>query len=206
MYSDTAALNFSISWKDYWMLPIVAILHVIIITYHVNPQSFNIAAAPNLETPASRMQVSLNRVKPSIVRKTITKPRPIKKKSVIKKQKTKSVKQVAKVQKSTSPSNNTHKLKALELAKKNFNSLLRSYSRPNYPRRELRRGITGEVILGFWVKGNGKVVQLKILRSSGNKALDLSALEAAKRWKFKDLGVKTAQVIQLNKKVVYQIN
>lgn len=219
MQRDTAALNFSIGWREYKALPLVVILHALLIGHQFKSLSFNIAKSPG---QSQRMQVSLvapqlqqtqaSQPKTPEITKTLKKVIP---KKIIKKKKKKIAQKVVHQQPTrshTKPSNNpsnspsNRKLRALEMAKKNFNSLLSQYSRPNYPRKELRRGITGEVILSFLVKGNGEVSGIKIAQSSGNSALDQSAIDAARLWKFKNLGFETAQVVRLLKKVVYQIN
>jgi TonB family protein len=202
MHRDTATLNFSFNWKEYWSLPLVGLLHLAIITYHANYNSFNVSTAPNLNQ-AVRMQVSLQkRVKPTPVIKKVQKP-------IVKKKPKKKVakqKPLPKVQKQVAATQSSHKLEALELAKKNFKSLLKNYSRPEYPRREFRRGVTGAVILKFLVKGNGEVVKISVAESSGNGALDSSAFNAAKEWKFKDLGISPGQVVSLVRRVVFNIN
>lgn len=205
MQRTTAALNPTFNWKEYWALPIVAILHVILITYQANPKSFNVVMSPNIQQVVTRMQVAIQTESKPVIK-------PVPKKKIIKKKPKKKIAKKAQ-KKQTKPNEkvvakqiSTQKLKALELAKKNFNSLLLNYSKPQYPRRELRRGVTGVVILSFWVKGNGEVERIEISKSSGSNALDSSAVEAAKLWKFKDLGVQVSQVVRLNKRVVYQIN
>lgn len=197
MHRDTAALNFNLNWKEYWTLPLVALLHLGIITYQASYNSFNVSTSPNLKQ-ATRIQVSLiQRSKPTPVIKKVKKP--AKKKVAAKKPQPKQAKQVTANQ-------SNQKLEALELAKRNFKSLLKNYSRPEYPRRELRRGVTGAVILKFLVKGNGEVIKVSVAESSGNGALDSSAFQAAKQWKFKDLGISSNQVVSLVRRVVFNIN
>lgn len=202
MHRDTAALNFTHNWKEYWALPLVIILHLIILTYQSNYKSFNVSTSPTIEQ-TTRMKVSLQK-KPKQedvvqIRKSFKRKKKLKKKQVVQKLPPKQTKQA-------SANKSIKKIEALEVAKKNFKSLLKNYSRPEYPRRELRRGVTGSVILQFLVKGNGEVVRVSVAKSSGNGALDLSAFQAAKKWKFKDLGFSSQQVLSLARRVVFNIN
>ncbi len=60
----------------------------------------------------------------------------------------------------------------------------RSMFKPNYPPEEQRRGITGSVILLVQIDASGQVLEVTIEKSSGNRNLDRSAMQAARRWRF----------------------
>jgi protein TonB len=55
---------------------------------------------------------------------------------------------------------------------------------PVYPPRCLRMGIEGRVRVRVLVGENGKVQEVTLDRSSGESALDESALEAVRTWRF----------------------
>ena len=56
---------------------------------------------------------------------------------------------------------------------------------PGYPRRALRMGWQGAVVLCLTVGPNGTVTEAVVLESSGYDALDEAALEAARTWRFR---------------------
>jgi periplasmic protein TonB len=56
--------------------------------------------------------------------------------------------------------------------------------RPPYPRRALRDGLQGRVILRVRVLPNGKVESARVQTSAGHEALDEAALEVVKSWSF----------------------
>ena len=57
---------------------------------------------------------------------------------------------------------------------------------PIYPLECRARGITGSgIVLATVDKRTGSVVGARMLKSTGNKLLDGSALEALSRWRFK---------------------
>jgi len=57
--------------------------------------------------------------------------------------------------------------------------------RPDYPSREVREGIEGTTTLAFLIGANGKILESKIEKSSGSKALDKSAIAGLSRCAFK---------------------
>ncbi|GEM_PF-2998906 len=91
-------------------------------------------------------------------------------------------------------------------AAKNFESVVKSYVEPHYPRIALRRGITGKVSLTLWVKGTGEIDKVLVSESSGYQSLDNSALLAAKSWSFKRLSDNSNSLYKLSKVIVYKIN
>ena len=60
----------------------------------------------------------------------------------------------------------------------------RENPRPAYPRMARRRGYEGTVLLEVLVDSAGKVEDLRVLKSSGYKVLDRSAIKSAKNWLF----------------------
>lgn len=63
----------------------------------------------------------------------------------------------------------------------------RRQSPPLYPKRALALGQEGTVMLHAEVMPNGHPGELKIVRSSGHRLLDIAALSAVKKWEFEPL-------------------
>jgi protein TonB len=61
---------------------------------------------------------------------------------------------------------------------------MRRFSEPLYPPAARRSGHEGTVQLSLLVGPNGKVLEVKLDRSSGYTLLDESALREARRWRF----------------------
>ena len=55
---------------------------------------------------------------------------------------------------------------------------------PRYPPEEDRRGIGGTVTLLVQIDATGAVLDVQVEKSSGNRNLDRSAMQAARRWRF----------------------
>lgn len=55
---------------------------------------------------------------------------------------------------------------------------------PAYPRRELARGIEGEVLLRVLVNAKGQPETIEVLGGSGHRNFELAAIRAVKRWHF----------------------
>lgn len=87
-----------------------------------------------------------------------------------------------------------------------FDSIIKNFVQPAYPRVAQRRGITGEVLLALWIQGDGMVKDLLIEKSSGNTSLDNSVLDAAKYWKFKKISSDISKVYKFHKRIVYKLN
>lgn len=56
--------------------------------------------------------------------------------------------------------------------------------RPNYPEAEWKNHIAGDVMLDGTVDDKGRLVDLRIYKTSGNDKLDQAALNAVKQWTF----------------------
>lgn len=56
---------------------------------------------------------------------------------------------------------------------------------PRYPRSAKKRGYQGIVKLKVLVGQNGKVGELKVIKSSGHTILDKAAMASVKKWEFK---------------------
>lgn len=66
---------------------------------------------------------------------------------------------------------------------------------PIYPFELHQAGITGQVIVSFFVNRNGDVVDVKAV-SSTNRGFELSAVSAVSRWKFSP-GIKDGQPVMV---------
>ena len=55
---------------------------------------------------------------------------------------------------------------------------------PLYPKLAIKRGYEGMLKLKIWIRKNGTVSEVKIIKSTGYNILDLSGMEAAKNSKF----------------------
>lgn len=83
----------------------------------------------------------------------------------------------------------------------------RAMNPPQYPPEEARRGITGTVTVSLSYDPNGNVLDVQVIKSSGNRNLDRAAVKAAKRWKINPRvvgGVKVAGVAKTD--VVFVLN
>lgn len=69
--------------------------------------------------------------------------------------------------------------------KTTFNNLSSYTPKPRYPRKALRRGIQGSVLVKIFIDESGIPYDSKILKSSGHKILDDAALKGALDWRFK---------------------
>lgn len=56
--------------------------------------------------------------------------------------------------------------------------------KPRYPDLARRAGIEGQAVIKALVDIDGSVMEVQILKSSGNQMLDEAALAAARQWKF----------------------
>lgn len=63
---------------------------------------------------------------------------------------------------------------------------------PAYPRRELARGIEGEVLLRVLVNPAGAAQTIEVIGGSGNRHLELAAIRAVKGWRFQPHSVNGA--------------
>jgi len=59
----------------------------------------------------------------------------------------------------------------------------RSCPKPKYPERARRRGVEGDTRLSYDVDKDGRLVNVRVARSSGNDELDRAAVEGAQRWR-----------------------
>jgi protein TonB len=60
----------------------------------------------------------------------------------------------------------------------------RGWSEPIYPASVIRDGIEGTVIMSLQVLENGRVGEVRVEKSSGDRRLDESAVREARRWRF----------------------
>lgn len=60
---------------------------------------------------------------------------------------------------------------------------------PRYPQLAVRRGWEGVVAVELSVDSVGRVDQVRLAESSGQRVLDEAAIQAAQRWRFRSTGV-----------------
>lgn len=74
---------------------------------------------------------------------------------------------------------------------------------PQYPRKLLKKKVTGRVLVSAMIDENGSVASTEVQQSSGHSSMDSSAMNAVKRWRFKP-GIKSGRKVR--SKVVVPIN
>ena len=67
---------------------------------------------------------------------------------------------------------------------------------PEYPRSAQEMGISGEVVIKFWVSPDGIIEKAVVEKTSGSDVLDSAATDAIKKWLFAPLGAGERKVIQ----------
>lgn len=72
---------------------------------------------------------------------------------------------------------------------------------PKYPRKALRLGKQGHVLLSFDINQTGRVVNIKILETKPPHMFERSAKRALKKWKYKPMLVNGQAVSQHGKKI-----
>jgi len=172
------------------------ITHGAVLLYKRSGRNFSVSSQnqPSAITVKINLQQNSSLPKPRpIVKKIVKKPKPIKRKTLLKKEELKQEKIKEPTQQASG-------------GPKAFDSMIKNYRQPHYPRIALRRGITGVVKLSLWIKGNGQIEKVIVLESSGHEALDNSALTAAKSWTFKAFDPSSDRSFRLEKRVVYKIN
>ncbi len=78
--------------------------------------------------------------------------------------------------------------------------MYRNNPKPRYPSLALKRGWEGTVILSVKVCNDGSPDEILLLRSSGHKSLDSSAIKAVKKWSFlpgTENGIPVAMVVHI---------
>jgi len=70
------------------------------------------------------------------------------------------------------------------IMKTDFNALSRYTPKPRYPRRALRKGLQGAVLVQIFIDEQGVPYNSKLLKTSGHKVLDDAALRGALDWRF----------------------
>jgi protein TonB len=80
-------------------------------------------------------------------------------------------------------------------------------SKPRYPDLARRAGIEGQTVVKALVDIDGSIMEVQVLKSSGNQMLDQAALTAARKWKFspakqRDKFVRVYVSIPINFKLV----
>ncbi len=82
-------------------------------------------------------------------------------------------------------------------------------ARPRYPDLARRAGIEGQTVVKALVDVDGSIMEVQVLKSSGNQMLDQAALTAARKWKFspakqRDKFVRVYVSIPINFRLVDQ--
>ena len=72
----------------------------------------------------------------------------------------------------------------------------KSCKEPVYPRRALKKGKEGSVIIRVMVAASGKVISTYLVRSSGSSSLDRAALKAAQSSTFYPMALANSRTIQ----------
>jgi protein TonB len=67
---------------------------------------------------------------------------------------------------------------------------------PRYPRWAEEAGVSGEVILKFWVLPDGLVNRVEVTQTTGYPDLDQIASQAMKKWLFEPLSPQEKQIVQ----------
>ncbi len=92
---------------------------------------------------------------------------------------------VAPTEANTASANNSEKANAeVAIVAPKFNANYLQNPAPEYPRSSQRRGEQGKVMLKVLVNAEGLPERVVVEQSSGYEALDKSALQAVKNWKF----------------------
>ena len=82
-------------------------------------------------------------------------------------------------------------------------------AKPRYPDLARRAGIEGQTVVKALVDIDGSIMEVQVLKSSGNQMLDQAALTAARKWKFspakqRDKFVRVYVSIPINFRLVDQ--
>jgi len=67
---------------------------------------------------------------------------------------------------------------------------------PKYPRWAEEAGVSGEVLLKFWVLPDGLVNRVEVTQTTGYSDLDEIASQAMKKWLFEPLSPQEKQIVQ----------
>jgi TonB family protein len=84
-----------------------------------------------------------------------------------------------------------------------FSSSIQNYAEPVYPRLAIKRGLQGSIKVKIEVGPDGVPSQVLILKTSGHKILDESALSAVKKWVFIK---KPNATYFVEKTIVFELN
>ena len=74
-------------------------------------------------------------------------------------------------------------------------------SEPKYPRKALRLGKQGYVLMSFDINEAGRVVNIQVLEAKPPRLFERSAKRALKKWKYKPMVVNGKSVSQLGQKI-----
>lgn len=197
MYYSPSASHFNQRFK--YILIVTIALHAAVIFYKMGGTELILSTGESSQSLSVRvlLQQALKQPKPAVQKKQIKKKKIIKTKAPTKK--------VAAPVEQTQQEP-TQEQKISQNPEKAFESFIKDFVQPSYPRLALRRGITGLVIISLYIKSDGSIEKVLVAQSSGNDLLDNSALRAAKQWKFKALNAATNKLTFVQKRIVYKIN
>jgi TonB family protein len=82
-----------------------------------------------------------------------------------------------------------------------FKYLIKRYISPIYPKTSIRKGEEGIVIINLTINKQGNVSTIKLISSSQSSLLDNAAINAAKKWTFKN-----KKEIKIKKRVVFKLD
>lgn len=72
---------------------------------------------------------------------------------------------------------------------------------PRYPRKALRLGKQGYVVLSFDINASGRVVNIQVLQAKPKRLFERAAKRALKKWKYKPMLVNGEAVSQVGQKI-----
>ncbi len=195
----TSSSSIPMAQKAFRIFLVVSLgIHMAALFYQKKTLLFSPAIQSLNMEKSLKVQLKVRKEKP------LEKPAPLQKKIVKKKPlKEKSRKKVRPIKKEEIVKEPAQPPKQQVLA---FESAIKNYVHPHFPRLAVRRGITGTVKIALVVQGSGKVKEVLLTQSSGHDLLDNSALEAAKQWVFKQLSENQKQLYNISKTLVFRLN
>lgn len=87
-----------------------------------------------------------------------------------------------------------------------FDSSIKTYIHPHYPRLAFLRGDQGQVKIRIQVAPNGMVKKVSLMRSSGHQTLDIAATDAAYQWIFYPFPANRHPELIFAKEIVFSIH
>jgi TonB family protein len=66
--------------------------------------------------------------------------------------------------------------------------------RPDYPIKAKQRHLTGSGLFAVHIRADGRVVEVKVLRSTGHSELDQGAIKSLREWQFPPRSIRVVRV------------